>query len=421
MPRSAALPRPDRPLRILVGTYEIAGMIPVVGDAFRANGHDVTTVVKVRNAWWPDHYDVDFSNRPDDAVSAIEFGHLVANHDVLYFQWARQSWVDGLHDLPLYRTLGKRIIYCCNGSDVRAGSAFTQLYAHHGLSVTEDFRLMPLVPTLHAQRMVELCSDLVLGQPSLSVLAVRPYHHGHVPVRLTNYTARFPDRDVPLVVHAPSHRGHKGSRIILPALERLAAEGVRFELRIVEGVPHPELLRIFTEADVVIDQTNNAIHGRTVVDAWASGCAVASSDMPSLEPVPADRPVWPITADLDQTTEQLRRLLTDRTLRRELAERGLRHAQQWHDHVAWGARVLAQLEHPVDTAEHHPDFFARHYAPPADEPIPDYLKELNALAFERFGVPRDLDVRGLAARGLIQPREVGRLAAAQRRHERRSA
>jgi hypothetical protein len=35
----------EKPLRILVGTIEIAGMIPIFADGFRRLGHQVTTAI----------------------------------------------------------------------------------------------------------------------------------------------------------------------------------------------------------------------------------------------------------------------------------------------------------------------------------------------------------------------------------------
>ncbi len=405
----------DRPLRILLGTCEIAGLLPVVADAFRANGHHVTTVVKVRNEWWPDTYDYDYSNRATTALDAIEFGNLVSQHDVLYFQWARHSFVDDLSDLPLYRKLGKRIIYTALGCDIRAGAAYSQLYEQHGLSLAEGFELMPLAATMHAHRMMELFADVVYAQPNFASLAIRPYHHASVPIQLAKYLPQVHGREVPLVVHAPSSRGRKGSHVILAALEQLRTEGVAFELQLIENVPHTELLSIFSNADVVIDQTNNAMHGRTTVDAWASGCAVATSDSPEIERLPAPRPLCRITPDVRATTEQLRRLLTNRESRTQLAHEGLAYVQQWHDHVKFGARAIAHLTDPAGTVEHHPEFFARHFAAPTNEPIPDYLKQLTAAVLEQYGMPADIDARALASRGLLLPKDVARVAAAQRR------
>jgi hypothetical protein len=410
------LPLPtDRPLRILLGTCEIAGLLPIVADAFRANGHHVTTVVKVRNEWWPDTYDYDYSNRATTALDAIEFGNLVAQHDVLYFQWARHSFVDDLSDLPLYRKLGKRIIYTALGCDIRAGAAFSQLYEQHGLTLADGFELMPLDATMHAHRMMELFADVVYAQPNFASLAIRPYHHASVPVQLAKYSPHVAGREVPLVVHAPSSRGRKGSHVILAALEQLRTEGVEFELQLVENVPHTELLNIFSNADVVLDQTNNAMHGRTTVDAWASGCAVATSDSPEIEPLPAPRPLCRISPDLRTTTEQLRGLLTQRDRRLELAQQGLAYVQQWHDHVKFGARAIEHLANPSGTVEHLPEFFARHFAAPANEPVPEYLKQLTAAVIEQYGIPADIDARSLAARGLVLPKDVARVAAAQRR------
>ena len=48
--------------RILVGTADIAGMMPDFADGFRQSGHQVTTVIVNRNRLYPDvAYDVDMN------------------------------------------------------------------------------------------------------------------------------------------------------------------------------------------------------------------------------------------------------------------------------------------------------------------------------------------------------------------------
>src|SRR5258707_10360280 len=50
----------EHPLRILVGTVEIGGVLPIFADGFRQLGHQVTTVISDRHRFNADvQYDVD--------------------------------------------------------------------------------------------------------------------------------------------------------------------------------------------------------------------------------------------------------------------------------------------------------------------------------------------------------------------------
>jgi hypothetical protein len=83
------------------------------------------------------------------------------------------------------------------------------------------------------------------------------------------------ERARPVVVHAPSNAGLKGSELISATMTRLHDEGV-VEYREVHGVPSAEMPRIYGEADVVLDQFSLGIYGVATVEALAAGRLVLS-------------------------------------------------------------------------------------------------------------------------------------------------
>ncbi|MFK4729869.1 hypothetical protein ROT00_09300 [Agromyces mediolanus] len=79
----------------------------------------------------------------------------------------------------------------------------------------------------------------------------------------------------PVVVHAPSNAGLKGSELIAPVLERLHGEGV-VEYRPVSGVPSAAMPEIYGAADIVLDQFSLGIYGVAACEAMAAGRIVVS-------------------------------------------------------------------------------------------------------------------------------------------------
>ena len=75
----------------------------------------------------------------------------------------------------------------------------------------------------------------------------------------------------PRVLHAPSHRGVKGTRFLLEATERLRREGVPFDLELIENLPNAEALRRYREADLVVDQLLAGWYGGFAVEVMALG------------------------------------------------------------------------------------------------------------------------------------------------------
>ena len=417
-------------MRILVGTREVAGILHDFAGAFRSIGHQVTSVIMERHPFFQHlSYDVDLmrpvldwpnglarSSNPLAAAlrSSAERGarlarlaRLVLAHDVFVYFWAGESlrWNT---ELPYLRWLGKKIITVCCGSDIRHASAYSQEYAElirqgscrelRDLRPSE--RTKPLAFSLANLRAAELHSDVILSVPNQSGLAVRPYHHVFLPLDVSSFRSSIPGRMVPRVVHAPSNSGMKGSDQILPALERLKAEGVPLELQYLHDVTNAEVLRAMSEADVLVDQLHFPLHGKAGVEAMASGCALATCNRQVQEPFPPNRPIWHI--DPGNVYEQLKRLLTDRELRVRLAEEGLAYISRYHDQQCVARRVLGHLgERGTATCDHYPTHFPCHYRLEQGVDIPVDLQKTTELVVRRWGLPELANPLDMVSRGLM--------------------
>jgi hypothetical protein len=152
------------------------------------------------------------------------------------------------------------------------------------------------------------------------------------------------------ILHAPTNRAAKGSGHILAALDRLAVtHGNRFEVRLVEGVPHAEAMRMYAEADIIVDQVLIGWYGGLAVETMAMGkpviARIARDDLRFLPPDMA-RDVGETVIDADPTTiyEVLRRCVEDRAFLRERAAAGAEYARRWHDPMRVAAITKAAYE-----------------------------------------------------------------------------
>ncbi|GAB6857055.1 glycosyltransferase family protein [Microbacterium xylanilyticum] len=116
------------------------------------------------------------------------------------------------------------------------------------------------------------------------------------------------------VAHAPSVAATKGTAMILPVLERLAAEGL-IELSLIQGVPSAQMPAAFARVDVLLDQFRAGSYGVAACEAMAAGCVVVGQVSDQVREVVRrttghDLPI--IEADPD-TLEQALRELAART------------------------------------------------------------------------------------------------------------
>lgn len=259
-----------------------------------------------------------------------------------------------LRDLPLLKQAGKVIVVTYQGNDARQGDYCRE---HFAISPVPEVDPSEYPPELdrrkrwkiatfarYADRIYALNPDLMHVLPPQT--RFMPYAH----IDLAEWTPRpeASSSDVPVVLHAPSHRGMKGTRFILEAVERLQREGVPFEFVLVEGLSHAEARNLYQRADLLIDQLLCGWYGGLATELMALGkpviCYLRDGDLGFIPE--AMRQELPIIQAEPATLEAvLREWLTVR--RHELPERGRASrafVERWHDPKTVAASLKADYE-----------------------------------------------------------------------------
>lgn len=171
--------------------------------------------------------------------------------------------------------------------------------------------------------------DLLLDLPSATWLpiVVEPEQWARAAARPPRAGRR------PVVVHAPSLAGLKGSALISETVARLHDEGV-IDYRDVRGLPASEMPALYGQADIMLDQFSLGIYGAAACEAMAGGCVVVSHVSDQVRSATAERTglALPIVearaAELDGV---LRRLAGDPALIEQHASEGVRFVNEVHD------------------------------------------------------------------------------------------
>lgn len=243
-----------------------------------------------------------------------------------------------LRDLPLLKRAGKRIVVTFQGDDARQGDVLRERY-EHSLADESGSYYLPAADA-HKRRRIrgwERYADAILAlNPDL--LHVLPKHAQFLPyanVDPADWLPLAPPQGRPVIVHAPSHRGVKGTAHVIEAVRRLQAEGTDCELALVEGMPRADARAVYESAAIVVDQLLAGWYGGFAVEAMALGKPVVahirSADL-QFVPRGMSEQLPVVDATPDTIYEVLRRLLA--APRDELTERGLagrRYVETWHD------------------------------------------------------------------------------------------
>ncbi len=172
--------------------------------------------------------------------------------------------------------------------------------------------------------------------------------------------------DSVIVVHAPNHRGFKGSEFVVDAIQRLQKEGFKIELRLLEKIQNSEVRQILHEdADILVEQLIFTGHGLNGLEGMASGLPTISNLEDETVITPMRR--WsflgecPLVSASPETLEDvLRKLITRPDLRHQLGKAGRAYVEKYHgldsaqylfknviDYVYGKKDSLINLYHPL--------------------------------------------------------------------------
>ncbi|WBQ05011.1 glycosyltransferase [Kribbella sp. CA-293567] len=137
------------------------------------------------------------------------------------------------------------------------------------------------------------------------------------------------DREVPVVLHAPSASALKGSVFVDPVLTALDARGL-IKYQRVQGVPHPELMAMVKDADIVVDQMLLGSYGVFACEAMAAGRTTVGHVADHVRDLlPTELPI--VEATPDDLAEVIERLVVEREEARKIADAGPRYVRELHD------------------------------------------------------------------------------------------
>jgi len=232
----------------------------------------------------------------------LAFSRVVNDYDILHFHY--RSVVPFGFDLPLWKWHGKKIILHHHGSDIRhkgEGRIYSR-FADQILVSTPD--------------LIEWSSDAKwIPNP----IDLEKFQYGGAEDHSGNLR----------IVHAPSKRAAKGTEHVIEAVESLRDDGYGVELILVENMPHREAVEYYKQADIVIDQLLVGWYGVLAIECMALGkpvCVYIRDDLQSYLP---SMPL--VNVSPESLKEDLRLLVEDASLRREIGTKARRFVEETHD------------------------------------------------------------------------------------------
>lgn len=138
------------------------------------------------------------------------------------------------------------------------------------------------------------------------------------------------------IVHAPNHRGFKGSEFIEQIIEKLIKKGLRINYILLENMQNEEVRKILqTEADILVEQIVAIGHGLNGLEGMASGIPTISnlSNKEYTEPMEqwsflGECPL--VSSNFDTLEENLELLVRNPSLRRVIGDQSRLYVEKYH-------------------------------------------------------------------------------------------
>ncbi len=329
--------------KVLHGFQASAGQPGLIARGLREIGVDAANVIVGHNRFG---YPADF-HFPDASRTTMRrvLADVGADFDIIHIHAITPFYTKRLPVFPMgtdllaLKAAGKRIVIHFRGSEVRLPSVFQAASPYNYVADDPD-GLVARFPEAGQRLYIDLCRSI-----ADEIAVTDPELLSYVPeakiipraIDMADWShVGLPQRERPLIVHAPSRQGVKGTRHILSAVQTLRAEGLQFDFQLVENMPQNEVRNIYESCDIIVDQLRIGWYGVLATEGMALGKAVVSYIRDDLLPTFGDAP--PVMVANPQTIASvLRNLITSSRLRAEVAERGHAFCRENHD-----ARLVAQ-------------------------------------------------------------------------------
>ncbi|MBS4194208.1 glycosyltransferase family 4 protein [Lederbergia citri] len=265
-------------------------------------------------------------------VEALEesYQEILESYDVFHYHYGTTLSPD-FSDLPELKRRNKKMIMHHWGNDVRFHD---QARKNNPYVYTGD---SPPNEVIHDKltKITAFIKEAIVQDYEVNEYVKDYYEKVHVlpiAIDLEQFHPNYPSttKEKPLILHAPTNPDFKGTYYIEKIIEKLKQE-YNFEYKRIEKMSHEEVINIYKDADIIIDQVLCGSYGLLSVESMALGKPVLTYIRPDLiSTFPAELPI--VNSNPDNLYNQVKMLLDNPDKRKELGMKGRQYVEMYHSH-----------------------------------------------------------------------------------------
>jgi glycosyltransferase involved in cell wall biosynthesis len=330
-------------MKILHAPINIAGQASILSRAERSLGIKSDVLVFNHTLFEYEYdYNLQLTKYPRilrGIIIILNFFICYFKYDTFHFHFGR-SLLPFNCDLHFYKFFKKKTIMHYWGSDVIQ----TDIAKKYTLLDEKIFdQLYPALDNEKKRGSIKKINNLVdisiVGDYSL--LAFSP---NSCVVRQAIILSQIPyigcelKKNSITIIHAPTQRGLKGTRYILPVIDQLKKEGYPIDFILVEKKPHHEAIEIFKKADIIIDDLLQGPYGILSIECMAMGKPVLDYIHESFVRNYPELPI--VNTNPDTLYDNLKKLIETPDLRISIGKQGREYVEKNHDAKIIAAQMM---------------------------------------------------------------------------------
>jgi len=178
---------------------------------------------------------------------------------------------------------------------------------------------------------IEKLVDFIVSHTAFSDVLKKNYIKIVQPVNLEDFPKIFqqPENKIPVILHAPSNYGYKGSKYLVDAIEKLKNE-YAFEFKLISNVELKTLYEEILIADILVDQLIQGWYGMLPLEAMMYEKPVICylrDDV--IKALPGECPI--INANPSTIYSVLKTTLENKSSWKEIGKKGRDYVIKYHD------------------------------------------------------------------------------------------
>lgn len=323
-------------MKIFHGPVNISGMAGILAREQKKAGADaVSYSVPNKYNYYTDRA-FPTSDQPWDYLKFILGPAL--KFDVYQFYFGNSLTGQNLTEVRLLKALRKKVFFYFCGCDIRDSKSVIQTYQYSAckacwpMSCSANRKKATKIAESYANGVFVSTPDL-LEFVDNSILLPQP-----IDIEILKKYIKIPSvkSNTIKIVHAPSNSQLKGSAFIEKAIENLIAKGYPIEFILIENKPHEEVLKICSQADIIIDQLLIGSYGQYSVEGMALGKPVVCYIRDDLKDLyPEKIPI--VNANIADVEDVIKSLIDNDSLRESKGKESFDYVCNVHD-----VRVIAE-------------------------------------------------------------------------------